>query len=135
MFIVILVRKHPNSLQISPPSFITFPESFLTHLMCVWYTQVSVQVHAPVCAHVSVRALPLSLSSPLLTSDEVSLPEPKTFCFPRLTGQESVGICLSPSRVTDSHSYAWLFLWGLSQVSVHAEQTFLPPKHLPSPIN
>lgn len=82
MFIVIIVIKHPNSLQISPPSFITFPESFLTHLMCVWCMHVSVQVHAPMCAHVSVRALPLPLSPPLLPSDGVSLPQPETPCFP-----------------------------------------------------
>lgn len=75
-------RKHPNSLQISPPSSITFPESFLTHLMCVWCMHVSVQVHAPMCAHVSVRALPLPLSPPLLPSDGVSLPQPETPCFP-----------------------------------------------------
>lgn len=130
-----IVIKHSNSLQISPPSFITFSESFLTHLVCVWCMHVNVQVHTPMCAHVSVRALPLLLSSPLLPSDGVSLPEPETPCFPRLTSQESAGICLSPSGVKDSHSCAWLFLWSLSQVSVHAEQTFLPPKHLTSPIN
>lgn len=61
MFMVIIVIKHPNSLQISPPSFITFLESFLTHLMvygaCTWVCRC---MH--LCMHMCQSELFLSRS-------------------------------------------------------------------------
>lgn len=93
-------------------------------------------VHACECAGARTYVCTcVLLSSPLLPSDGVSLPEPEIPCFLRLTGQESVGICLSPSGVTDSTQLCLAFPVGFEPGLRACRADILSTGTSPRPIN